>query len=476
VAAVAWYGGLGPSLLATALGYVAVDFFFLPPRLSLHLTEPPDPLRLSGYLILGCGIALFTQGMRTAQYRAEANAKEALLRQKALEREMAQRRRLEDELHQHAFLLADAARRKDEFLAMLSHELRNPLAPLKNAAQLLLVPKTPEDSLRWASEVIDRQVGQLSRLVDDLLDVSRISRGKIQLRKEPVELANILEQAVEISRPLLDARQHELTESLPAEPVWLEGDPVRLTQVIANLLNNAAKYTPQRGEIRVSAAKADAEVILRVRDNGVGIIPEMLSSIFEPFTQANRSLDRAEGGLGIGLTLARSLVEMHGGRIEAYSDGPEKGSEFVVRLAALRGIQERPSIANQVTQSIPSAPCRVLVVDDNRDAAESLSALLRVRGHEVCMAADGAAALEMATTMQPDVIFLDIGLPGMDGYELARRLREVPGLEGTLLIAVTGYGHDDDRRRSKEAGFDHHFVKPVDPAQLCSLLDGIPVA
>lgn len=371
-------------------------------------------------------------------------------------RDVTEKRRLERQL-------AEADRRKDEFLAMLGHELRNPLAPLKNAAQLLLLKGTADAEV----QIIDRQVGQMARLVDDLLDVARISRGKIRIQKEAVELAEVVERAVEISRPLIETRRHELTEVLPREPVYLEADPVRLAQVLANLLNNAAKYTQPGGHIELTAERQGEEVVLRVRDNGVGIAPGMLPRVFDLFAQADRTLDRSQGGLGIGLTLVKSLVELHGGRVEAFSEGLGKGSEFVVRLPVL-ATPPSPTPVASVKQG--RAGCRVLVVDDNVDSAETLAMLLRVKGHEVRTANDGPTALEKARAYQPDVVFLDIGLPGMDGYEVARRLREQAGRKPVFLAALTGYGRDEDRRLGEEAGFDHYLVKPVEAEDLESLL------
>jgi CheY-like chemotaxis protein len=305
--------------------------------------------------------------------------------------------------------------------------------------------------------------------VDDLLDVSRITRGKITLHKEPADLAGVVARAVEASRPLLDARRQELTVRLPPESLRVEADVTRLAQVVGNLLNNAAKYTGEGGHIGLTVEAAPAEAVLRVRDDGVGIPAELLPRVFDLFTQGDRSLARSEGGLGIGLTLVRSLVELHGGSVEARSEGADKGSEFIVRLPALRGSPARPES--------PSAPARcrsparrVLVVDDSADTAESLALLLTVQGHEVRTAHDGPAALQAAEAFRPEVIFLDIGLPRMDGYEVARRLRGQMGLRDATLVAVTGYGQEEDRRRAEEAGFDAHLVKPADPGALERLL------
>ncbi len=366
--------------------------------------------------------------------------------------------------------LKEADRRKDEFLAMLAHELRNPLAPLRNALYIVR-QRGPERRAvsRQAWDLMDRQIGHLVRLVDDLLDVSRITRGRVELRKEVIDLAEVATRAVEAARPLIDARRHRLTYEGPPEPVRVEADPVRLTQVIGNLLNNAAKYTDEGGRITLTVGREVREAVVRVRDTGTGIPPEMLPAVFDLFTQAERTLDRAQGGLGIGLTLVRSLVEMHGGTVQVFSAGVGAGSEFVVRLPALAGAVEGgagpgPGVAAAVT------PRRILVVDDNVDSAESLALLLRLAGHRARTAHNGPGALAAARDFRPEVVLLDIGLPGMDGYEVARRLREWADGERVLLVAQTGYGQEDDRCRSRQAGFDAHLIKPVDPSVLQALL------
>jgi PAS domain S-box-containing protein len=365
--------------------------------------------------------------------------------------------------------LRDADRRKDEFLAMLAHELRNPLAPIRNAVHIMKLVGPVEPNLQRSREMIERQSLHLARLVDDLLDVSRITRGKIALHREPVELASVIARAVETSRPLIDARRHELTVTLPPESVRVEADVTRLAQVVGNLLNNAAKYTEEGGRIGLTVEAAPAQAVLRVRDSGVGIPADLLPRVFDLFTQGDRSLARSEGGLGIGLTLVRSLVEMHGGSVEARSEGPGKGSEFVVRLPALRVSPARTETADGPSRCQARAR-RVLVVDDSPDAADSLALWLKIEGHEVRTAPDGPTALEAAAAFRPEVIFLDIGLPRMDGYEVARRLRGQLGLRDATLIAVTGYGQEEDRRRAEEAGFDAHLVKPADPEALERLL------
>jgi PAS domain S-box-containing protein len=369
--------------------------------------------------------------------------------------------------------LRQADRRKDEFLAMLAHELRNPLAPVRAALQVLRAAGSGHPDADQAAAMIERQVWTLARLVDDLLDVSRITRGKVRLRKEPVDLAVVVARAVEAARPLLEANRHALEVSLPEGPVPLEADATRLEQVFANLLNNAAKYTEPGGSVRLSAERRGGEVVVRVRDSGCGIPAEVLPHVFDLFTQADRTLDRSQGGLGVGLTLVKGLVEMHGGSVAAHSDGPGQGSELVVCLPAGPATGGRGEPEGRPATPRPLAPARrlrVLVVDDNRDAAVSLAMLLRLWGHEARTAHDGPSALKAALSYRPEVVLLDIGLPGPDGYEVARRLRAVLSPAAVRLVAVTGYGQEEDRRRSREAGFDAHLVKPAALDELYALL------
>ena len=369
--------------------------------------------------------------------------------------------------------LREADRRKDEFVAMLAHELRNPLAPICASLQILNTPGVDSATGERSREMMGRQVQQLVRLVDDLLDVSRVMRGKIELRPEQVDLASVVARAVETAQPHVEAQRHELTMCLPPKSMPVRADPVRLAQVVGNLLTNAAKYTEANGRIWLTARREGDWAVLRVRDNGIGIAPDMLSRIFELFVQADHTTTRSQGGLGIGLTLVKSLVEIHGGTVEAHSAGLGRGSEFVVRLPLMTLAHEEPGErenGDQPQRAASPPGQRLLVVDDNMDAADSLAILLRLRGHEVRVAYDGSSALELVKGYRPDLVFLDIGMPGMDGYELARRLRRQPGLEQVRLAALTGYGQEEDRRLSREATIDHHLVKPVEPEALEALL------
>ena len=362
-------------------------------------------------------------------------------------------------------------RRKDEFLAMLAHELRNPLAPISNAVHILQVSEKDPAKLKWAIEVIGRQLRQLVRLVDDLLDVSRITRGKIELKIESIDATQVVAAAIETSRPFVDALEHTLTVLLPPEPLLVKGDFARVAQILANLINNAAKYTNEGGRIAVTAAREGANVVFRVRDTGIGIPADLLSSIFEPFTQIDRTLARSRGGLGIGLTLVRRLVEMQGGRVFASSEGLDQGSEFTVSLPAASPAQRAKGDSGEPGRTAAATlDLCVLVVDDNHDVAESTAVLLRLAGCEVHLAHDGEEALRLVPRVRPDAVLLDIGLPRMNGYEVAERIRSDPENRDILIVAVSGYGQQEHRLRSKQAGFDQHVVKPIDPTALSGLL------
>jgi CheY-like chemotaxis protein len=357
---------------------------------------------------------------------------------------------------------------------MLSHELRNPLAPIRNAVEVIRRLAPPDPKLTMARDVVDRQVSLLARLVEELLDVSRISQGKIALKKEPVELARILSHSVETARPLIDQRAQTLTVSVPPAPVWLSADFARLSQVISNLLNNAAKYTGEGGRIELFADAGEGEATITVRDNGTGIEAQLLPKIFDLFVQGDRSLDRGQGGLGIGLTLVKRLVELHQGQVAVQSDGPGRGSSFTVTLPCISAVVEPQRAPSAVASIRPSSEVygrRVLVVDDNVDAAESTAAFLRLEGHEVKAVHDGLQALASLKVFDPHVVVLDIGLPGLDGYAVARQLRERGDTSHVLLIALTGYGQKEDRARAAASGFDYHFVKPADPREIQAAIE-----
>jgi PAS domain S-box-containing protein len=367
--------------------------------------------------------------------------------------------------------LKEADRRKDEFLATLAHELRNPLAPIRNAVQILAMPQATAREAERARGMIERQLGQMVRLVDDLLDLGRIASNKIRLRRSAVDLAEVLRSAVETSRPLVDAAGHDLAVALPQERLCVHGDPTRLAQAVSNLLNNAAKYTNRNGNIWLSAERDGRDAIVRVRDTGIGIAPAQLPRIFDMFSQAAPALERAQGGLGIGLALVRGIVAMHGGSVVAHSEGLGRGAEFVIRLPLLPGAAEAQADDASRAAGSPAAPgLVVLVVDDNRDAAESLAMMLQLAGHATHVAHDGLQAVGAASVLRPDVVLLDIGLPKLNGYEAARRIRAEAGSRPVRLIAISGWGQEDDKRRAAEAGFHHHLTKPVDPDALLALI------
>jgi signal transduction histidine kinase/CheY-like chemotaxis protein len=382
--------------------------------------------------------------------------------------DITERRRME-----HA--LKEADRRKDEFLATLAHELRNPLAPIRNAVEILRRLSPPEPRLQSCRSIIERQAEQMSRLMEDLLDVSRITLDRLKLRKEKVDLCNIIESAIETSRPLIDEGEHELTVNIPSEEIWLDADPIRLVQVFSNLLNNAAKYTAIGGHIWLTVQRRGSDVTVTVKDNGAGIPKELLPEIFSMFTQGQQEAGRMRGGLGLGLTLAKSLVEMHGGTIEAKSAGPKQGSELIVRLEVA---DVPPRALAKESQPVPKhetpAGKRILIVEDSEDQAQTLAMVLELMGHQIRRARDGPSALEMLKEFLPDVALVDLGLPGMSGYDLARRIREQPQLRHLMLVAQSGWGRKQDRQRARRAGFDHHLVKPFDLQRLNNLLSAQP--
>jgi signal transduction histidine kinase/ActR/RegA family two-component response regulator len=369
--------------------------------------------------------------------------------------------------------LREQDRRKDEFLATLAHELRNPLAPIRTGLAVLDMSPSPQAAAQ-TREVMARQVTHMARLIDDLLDISRITRGQVQLRGRTVELKSIIDAALEVSRPLIEANRHGLFVSRPPEPLLLHVDPTRIAQVISNLLNNAAKYTPEGGRIELSAEREGDTAVIRVRDSGVGLPADALDEVFELFTQVGNGPERGQGGLGIGLALVKRLVRMHGGTVRAESPGPGQGSTFSVCLPlAAESLAAAPSAPEAAAAPAPLARRRILAVDDNIDAVDTLATLLRLLGHEVQTAHTGSEGVAAAHAFRPELVFLDIGLPGMNGYEVIERLRTDPATAGLVIVALTGWGNDDDRRRTHEAGFDHHLTKPVDREQLEQLLGEI---
>jgi signal transduction histidine kinase len=433
-----------------------------------YLHKPVNPA------ILRSKVAIFAELHRKSREIAMAN--------RALLAEVTERRRAEEQLRElnetleqrvveRTQALHEADSRKDEFLATLAHELRNPLAPVRNAVQVLQMQGTASPELQFARDIIDRQVRQMSRLIDDLMNVSRINEGKIELKRERVSLATVIQGAVETSRSLIDECGHALTVALPSEPIILDADLTRLTQVFLNLLNNAAKFSEKGGRIDLKAERQGNEVVVSVTDTGIGIPADKLTSVFEMFSQVEGALTRSQGGLGIGLCLVKRLVEMHGGSIEAHSDGPGKGSEFVVRLPVVVEQSDSPATPGDDAESpLPSSELQILVVDDNRDAANSLAMLLDMMGNTVRVALDGAEAVDAAREFRPDVVLLDIGMPKMNGYDVARTIRQQEWGQNMVLIAMTGWGQDENKQKSQEAGFNRHMVKPVAPSSLMRLL------
>ena len=422
--------------------------------------------RLLGALLVATDDALQRPDWRVLDdlgARAAAALENAIL-YGSLQGEIVERRAAEMQLQ-------EAGRRKDEFLAMLSHELRNPLAPIRTALEVIRRIAPPDPKIGWATDIMVRQLKQMTRLIEELLDVARISQGKIVLSREKVDLNAVILQSVETAQPLIDAREQRLQVLPLAEPMWLHGDFARLAQIVSNLLNNASKYSEKGTRIALEASASPQGAVIQVSDQGIGIDAQLLPRIFDLFTQGSRTLDRAQGGLGVGLTLAQRLAQMHGGSIEAASEGIGRGAVFTLRLPCV-GLVRSSEAGGPAPEAGTTHPARVLVVDDNHDAAHSVADLLALSGHEVRTAADGREALTVAEHFSPEVVVLDIGLPILDGYEVAARLRTMDGTRAALLLALTGYGQQDDRVRAEAAGFDHHFVKPADPVALQKCIDG----
>ena len=439
----------------------AIDARF--PQMELEVAARVGRFEDEGWRLRKDGSAFWANVIITALF--DSNGK---LRGFAkVTRDMTERRRV--------VALEESERKMNEFLAMLGHELRNPLAPIRNALDLMRIQANGDSRLEWARSVIDRQLTQLTRLVDDLLDVGRISSGKIALRKEPIEINAAVQRAVEASRPLADASRHTLEVRLSPEPLSVDGDLIRLAQVVLNLLTNAIKYTQAGGRIEVDVAREGAFAVVRVKDTGIGMSPELMPKVFDLFVQGERSLDRSDGGLGIGLTLVKRLVSLHGGTVSAHSDGPGRGSEFAISLPALAQSAEPKKVESVASGAAAHRRSRVLVVDDNRDSADTLAALLEAWGHDVRTLYDGPSAIAAVAEFKPNVVLLDIGLPKMNGYEVAAQLRQLANRRPLILVAFTGYGQDEDRRRVREAGFDYHLVKPLEPAELEKILDSVTV-
>ena len=454
----AWSGGFRAGVFGTAICAVVGPYFFME-RTGLIVSQD-NQMRIITYLAVGVLMSWLVELQHISRRRIED-------RQEQLECEVTARITMEKALQ-------DADRRKDEFLATLSHELRNPLTPLSYGLQLWSPLTDDRMEMQKLKVVMDRQVHQMIRLIDDLMDVSRITLGKIRLNKRRVDLNTLISGAVEAVQPLAHTCEHQLTVTIPAEPVFVKGDVARLTQVFANILHNAVKYTGRNGAIGLVATINGENAVVKIKDNGPGIPSNMLSNIFEIFSQVDQTLDRCHGGLGIGLMLVKRLVEVHGGSVEARSDGLGKGSEFIVKLPlADAETDDGDSVGAKLATSIPCH--RILVVDDVQASAEILASMLRSIGQETSLATDGPTAIEWAVENKPDVVFLDIAMPGMDGYEVARRLRACTELNGLRLVALTGYGQEEDRRKAYEAGLDHHMIKPASFEAVQEFLLTVPV-
>lgn len=451
VAISAFYGGFWPAMLATVSSALISTYLFIPPYYSLRIEHAASAVVVTTFLAIGLTISLLGKKLKELQVRTE----------------------------QQALALKEENNRKDEFLAMLAHELRNPLAGISTAAELLRFGHLDEKRLTRTSEVISRQVVHMVKLVDDLLDVSRLTRGLVIVDKKPVNLNDIVHSAIDQTRSLFDEKGHKLILQLPSEPACVCGDHTRLVQVVANLLGNAAKYTPEYGEVTLMVKVETAEVQLTVQDNGLGMTEELLSRVFEPFVQAERGADRAQGGLGLGLAVVQKITHLHDGSITAHSGGPGQGSTFTLELPHWKKppatSQSQPG-QMELRRDEHGAAVRslaLLVVDDNRDAANGLAAILESRGHTVTVAYDARQALDLTHRDDFDAFLLDIGLPDVDGYELLEMLKSIPHLSGAIFMALSGYGTPEDMERSKAAGFYHHFVKPLDTSRLLAMLNQI---
>jgi PAS domain S-box-containing protein len=433
------------------------------PQMELEVAARVGRFEDEGWRLRKDGTAFWANVIISALY----DSKHQLRGFAKVTRDMTERRRV--------VALEESERKMNEFLAMLGHELRNPLAPIRNALDLMRIQSNGDSTHEWARSVIDRQLTQLTRLVDDLLDIGRISSGKIALHREPIEVNAAVQRAIEASRPLADAAGHTLDVRFSPEPLSVDGDLTRLSQAVLNLLTNAIKYTPPSGKIEIDVRREGALAVVRVKDSGIGMSPELIPRVFDLFVQGERSLDRSEGGLGIGLTLVKRLVSLHDGTVSVHSEGPGRGSEFAISLPALvqSAAPPKPQPAVAVAVAPARRPSRVLIVDDNRDSADTLAALLGTWGHDVRTLYDGPSVIAAVAEFQPKVVLLDIGLPKMNGYEVAAQLRKSGNGRSLILVAFTGYGQDEDRRRVREAGFDYHLVKPLEPVELEKILDSV---
>lgn len=449
----AWFGGLGPGILATVLSTLAATAYIMKDGSLLQDLEMQ--LRTGMFVLSGILLSFLFESLHFTRKR--------LMYKKAmLEMEVSQRHKAQE-------ALVEANRRKDEFMATLAHELRGPLGAASNALEVMEVAK--DDAVKEkAMAIMRRQIGQMTRLIDDLMDVARVSQDKIQLKKGPVLLSTVIQSAIDGVKPMMEGKSHTVTVSLPQEPVWIEGDGARLNQVFMNILANAAKYTKPRGDIRIIASTTNDKVKIAVRDNGIGIPAHVLPKIFEMYMQAESTLEQAQGGLGIGLSLVKRLVTLHGGQVTARSFGAGKGSEFEVTLPRLESTKNHVPLAPENKVETEVQHC-VLVVDDNEASAQTLGWMMEGLGHQVKLATSGREALKAAQSFHPDVVLLDIGLPEMDGYDVCREMRRMPALKNTVIIAQTGWGQPEEKKRAEEAGFDHHLVKPIDLGALQKVLN-----
>lgn len=451
----AWYGGMGPGLLASFLGGVFSAWYYI--KIDILLHNPAAQIKLLLFMLAGILFSVLFESLHF-------NRKRLMYKRQLLEMEVAQRHRAQEEL-------VEADRRKNQFLATLGHELRSPLGAISNALHLL--EDADDEKVRASAlTIMRRQAGHMKKLIDDLLDTARVSENKLVITRQPMPLGEALRNALDAARPAIEARGHHVHLNMPELPLWVDGDMTRLTQVFLNILANSAKYTEPKGHIYVTARREAGQAIVSIRDNGIGIAPGVLPKIFDLYVQAESTLTQSQGGLGIGLSLVRRLVVLHGGTVTAQSEGVGKGSEFIVRIP-LSSHTPAAAAAARKTQDGPARKHCILVVDDNEASAQTLAWMMEAMGHQVKMANDGATALRIAPAFHPDVVLLDLGMPDIDGYEICRRMRKLPGFDAVKIIAQTGWGTPEQQQLSKEAGFDAHLIKPVDVAVLEKVLESV---